>query len=122
MYSSADPDTRRQFIAGLRALADYLAANPAVPVPPHGEEITVHVNSTEEGGRIQVRRAARLLGVAVTDNTRCDGHFYAEKSFGPLAFRVLSIPDTCMARHHALWSYAGSVLPDDQTKQATLDA
>jgi hypothetical protein len=75
------------------------------------------MNSPEEGGSFQVRQAAQLLGVAVTDDTRHGGHYYADRSFGPLLYRVVSIPDTCMARHNALWSYAGAVSPEDPAYQ-----
>ncbi|HEV2377581.1 MAG TPA: hypothetical protein VGS19_36130 [Streptosporangiaceae bacterium] len=112
MSYSADPAHRQRFILGLRGLAEFLDANPAVPVPLHGEQITVHVNSTEEGGCFQVRQAARLLGVAVTDDTRHGGHFHADKPFGPITYRIVAIPDTCMARHRALWSYHGAVEPE----------
>jgi len=120
MSGSTDPATRAQFIAGLRDLADYLAANPAIPIPAYGDQITVNVNSTEDGGCFQVRQAARLLAAAVTDQTRGGGHFYTERSFGPLTYHVVAIPDSCMARHQALWSYAGSVDPGDQPYPATL--
>jgi hypothetical protein len=120
MSGSTDPATRDQFITGLRDLADYLAANPTLPVPAYGDQITVNVNSTEDGGCFQVRQAARLLAAAVTDQTRGGGHFYTEKSFGPLTYRVVAIPDTCMARHRALWSYAGSVNPAEPAPQATV--
>ena len=120
MSGSTDPATRAQLIAGLRDLADYLAANPTIPIPRYGDQITVNVNSTEDGGCVQVRQAARLLAAAVTDQTRGGGHFYTERSFGPLTYRVVAIPDTCMARHQALWSYAGSVDPTDPAHQATL--
>jgi hypothetical protein len=78
------------------------------------------MNSTEEGGAVQVRHAARALGAPVTDETSHGGHCYTQKSFGPLLYRIVSIPDTCMARHQALWSYAGSV--DPEPTRAPLDA
>ena len=111
MFPSADTDQRAAFIAGLHALADYLATNPAIPVPPYGEEITFHVDAAEDGGCHQVRQLARLLGARVTDETAHDGHCYATRSFGPLSYRVVSIPNSRMARHRALWSYDGCVTP-----------
>jgi hypothetical protein len=36
-------DERAAFITGLRGLADFLAAHPAVPVPPGYHKITIHV-------------------------------------------------------------------------------
>jgi hypothetical protein len=121
MYRPADPATRLQFTAALRDLADTLDANPAIPIPPYGDELTVCMNSAEEGGIAQVRQAARALGATVTDETRHGGHCYTQRSFGPLRYHIVSIPDTCMARHQALWSYADSVDPADHNPhQATL--
>src|SRR5262249_21210646 len=108
-------------IAGLHSLADFLAANPAIPIPAHGDVITVPLDSVEEGGAFQVRQAARALGATAVDETSYGGHFYTERSFGPLSYRIVSIPDICMARHQALWSYAGSVDPGHHNPhQATL--
>ena len=112
MSRPADPQTRLEFIAGLRALADTLAANPAIPVPPYGDRLIVNLNSAEEGGCLQVRQAARALGATVTDETRHGGHCYTQKAFGPLVYHIASIPETCLARNRALWSYAGSVSPE----------
>jgi hypothetical protein len=111
MFNSAGPAERAKFIAGLRALADYLATNPAIPVPPHGDDIIVHVDAAEDGGLIQVRQLARQLQATVIDETAHDGHCYAARSFGPVCYRVVSIPNSRMARHQAFWSYAGCVDP-----------
>lgn len=112
MFSYADETGRAAFITGLRALADYLDAHSAIPVPPHGTDILLHVSAAEEGGRIQVRQLARQLGATVTDETPYGGHCHAARSFGPVSYRVLSIPNTCMAASKALWSYHGCVQPD----------
>jgi hypothetical protein len=109
MFTSADQAGRLQFIAGLRALAEYLAANPGIPVPPYGTEITLHVDAAEDGGCDQVRQIGRLLQAHVTDETPRDGHCYARKSFGPVSYEARSIPNSRMARHQALWSYEGCV-------------
>lgn len=113
MSHPVDTATRTGFINGLRELADYLAANPGVPVSPHGDCLTVSVNFTEEGGAFQVREAARALAVPVRDETAIGGHYYAVKTFGPLEYRVVSIPAQCMARHLAWSSYSGAVNPDE---------
>lgn len=111
MNQPADTAARAEFITGLRELADYLARNPEVPVPPYGNCLLVNVNSTEEGGAFQVREAARALGTPVRDETATGGHYYTQKPFGPLEYRVVSIPDSCMARHLALSTYRGVVDP-----------
>lgn len=112
MYST-DPTGRADFIASLLALADYLARNPAIPVPLYGEVISVHADSTENGGSFQVDRIAKLLGAEVTDDTRSGGHYRAIRSFGRMTYEIVSIPETCMALHDALMSYRDSVIPDE---------
>ncbi len=108
-------DFRWAFIAGLRDLADYLAAHPAVPVPEHGTEIIVHAASTDDGGCAQVDRFARQLGVPVENELAYCGHYRAARSFGPVGYRMTAISDHAMARHHAHHSYRGCVTPDTWT-------
>lgn len=115
MYHHADTPGRAAFIAGLRELADFLAANPAIPAPPFGADILLHVDAAENGGRVQVRQLARLLHATVVDDTPHDGHCYTSRSFGPLTYRIVSIPHSRMARYHALWSYQGCVQPAPST-------
>src|SRR5579862_8780542 len=107
-----DPKARAGFITDLRALADYLTNHPDIPVPGSGSDFYLCADSYEDGGNLQVDRIARLLGVAVTDETAHGGHYYALRNFGCLVYRVTSIPGSCMARHHAEMSYAGCVTPD----------
>ena len=112
MYRPADPATRREFITGLRDLADYLAAHPGLPVPVYGRQIIVPLNPYDEGGSFQVRKYARLLGVPVTDEAATGGNCYAEKPFGSVIYKLVAIPDDSMARYHALTSYDGCVDPE----------
>jgi hypothetical protein len=112
MYYSNAPEERAGFIAALRQLADYLAEHPAVPVPEHGADITLHANSTEDGGRDQVTHIARLLGATITDDTATGGHYRATREFGLISYEAVSIPTSCMDRHHAFSSYRGCVTPD----------
>lgn len=106
---------RHDFITGLRDLANYLARNPGVPVPAGGIDVTVHADSDEDGGLLQVDHVARLMGVRVTDETAHGGHYTATRLFGPVGYTVVSIPVICMERHHALMSYHGHVAPDGNT-------
>ena len=106
---------RWDFITGLRDLADYLAAHPAVPVPEHGTEILLHAASTDDGGCAQVDRFARQLGVSVENELAYSGHYRAARCFGPVGYRMTAISDAAMARHHAHESYHGYVTPDTWT-------
>ena len=112
MYYSTDPAARASFISDLRALASFLAHHPAVPVPLYGEHITLHAASTDDGGRDQVNHLAALLGATTTDDTPSGGHYHADRAFGQLIYRIVSIPDVQMAFHQALYSYDGCVTPD----------
>ena len=40
-------------------LADYLAANPGIPVPRYGTTILLHLDDAEDGGRAAGRRPRR---------------------------------------------------------------
>ena len=84
---------RAALVAGLRDLADFLAAHPDVPVPPAYHEETIHDfpdGDTDEERRAGVDRAADAMGVPAAE-TR-GGHYKATARFGPLAYEVLMIP------------------------------
>jgi hypothetical protein len=112
VYYSTDPANRAEFITALRNLADFLAANPAVPVPLNGDVIRLHASSYEDGGKAQVDQIARLLGRTVTDDTADGGHYVVTREFGPLMYVAVAIPDSRRARFDAESSYRGCVIPD----------
>ena len=112
------PEHRAAYISGLRQLADYLQANPVLPVPPYTASITVHADSTENGGRAQVKAVAAILGVPVEDETAEVGHYRAERDFGPVTYCAISISDARMALYKALDSYSGCVTPDAENADA----
>jgi hypothetical protein len=109
---TTDPAKRGKFIASLRALADYLSASPAVPVPEYSTPIALCADRTENGGRAQVDTIAQLLDVIVTDDTATGGHYYARRTFGDLVFEIRSIPEAYIAQYDADMTYRGSVTPD----------
>lgn len=117
-YYTTEPARREEFIASLRALADHLAAHPAIPVPVHGDTIVMHADSTECGGNLQVEHVAALLGADVFDDTATGGHYLAVRSFGVLGYEIVSIPETCRAQYAAERSYWGCVKPDQPAKPA----
>jgi hypothetical protein len=112
MAYTTDPKTRAEFITSLRAMAEFLDRNPAVPVPARGADVLLSTDSYEDGGKAQVDNVARLLGATVVDDTAHDGHYVAGRMFGCLAYRVVSIPALSMAKHYADMSYSGCVTPD----------
>ncbi len=111
MLYSTQPTVRAEFITGLRELAAYLEQHPGVPVPKHGEIISLHTDATDDGGRGQVAHIAAQLGATVTDDTRNGGHLTATRMFGPIGYSVVSIPATVMEAHWASHSYYGCVTP-----------
>jgi hypothetical protein len=111
MFYTTDPQTRAGFIESLRELADWLAGNPAIPVPKYGEEITLHADSYEDGGKEQVDHIARLFDAPVTDDTP-DGHYSACRIFGYIGYEAVSISRAYSARRDAQRSYEDSITLD----------
>jgi hypothetical protein len=92
---------RTQTISGLRALADFLENNPAVPVSEFGWEVSHYPEGTDQEQKAEVDRIAALLSVA-PDNRR---HYMASKTFGRITYRAVHIPARRMAAYDALMSY-----------------
>ena len=105
---------RAGLIAGLHALADFLDANPALPVPALSADLMVHVRGTDAEQRTEVDRVAGLLDVSVDDQTARGGHYTAARGFGLVEYRCVAIPAKVMALHEARQSYARSIIPDGE--------
>jgi hypothetical protein len=91
-------------IAGLRQLADYLQAHPDVPIPRHGIEILVSVDSRET-----VQAAADALDVGTRE---ARGGFEAGRQFGGgVSLNVYVLSEQRIAEWSALTSYSGRVTP-----------
>jgi hypothetical protein len=109
---ATDPEHRSDYINGLRQLADYLDANPGVPVPKYGTSITVLADLADDGGIRQVEDiAAQLAAPVITDLDL--GRYAASRTFGPVGYEAVSHTRAVMAAYHALSSYDGCVTPDD---------
>ncbi|KPI18687.1 hypothetical protein OK074_7881 [Actinobacteria bacterium OK074] len=81
---------REAFIAGLRELAEFLAANPEVLVPRY-PVLGVIVNAADDTARrAGVHLVAALLGAPVEDLGQ--GFYSANRQFGPVAYRVTAVP------------------------------
>ncbi|WP_141580468.1 hypothetical protein [Actinomadura sp. WMMA1423] len=104
---------RHQIVSGLRALADFLEANPAVPVNEYGHDFLFPVRATDEtSAAAQVDHAAALLGVDVSDETRRDGHYSAERTFGRITYRIYHIPERRRRQYRAQDSYQDNIRLD----------
>jgi hypothetical protein len=111
VFYSTDPEERVGFITSLRELADFLASNPGVPAPKYGCQISLNADAYEDGGKAQVDHIARLLDARITDHTP-DGHYAADRSFGRILYRAVSIPDAWTARRNAQQSYEDCISLD----------
>ncbi|GGK69866.1 hypothetical protein Ppa06_36880 [Planomonospora parontospora subsp. parontospora] len=108
-----DTDHRPAVIEGLRELAAFLEANPAVPVPPHGVTV-LHfpARGTDAEMIAEIDRIAALLGTAPDPDDMAHGHHKARLAFGPVSYEALAILAAPRARYAALASYSGCVVPD----------
>ena len=105
---------RQEFITGLRQLADYLDAHPAIPTAPYDWELIVSTHRANDlDGIAEIDRIAVFLGMPVEDELADGGHYCAVKAFGPITYRACHIPARHRAAHRALMTYSKSVTPDD---------
>ncbi|MEV4183419.1 hypothetical protein AB0J28_18505 [Streptosporangium canum] len=102
---TTDCTVRAEFVAGLRRLADFLAANPKAPVPSYGAGITLHASGTDEERFAEVDRVADLIGVPASEGV----HYSTERDFGPVSYRAVAIPAEERARHEAGMSYYDAI-------------
>lgn len=110
---------RNETIQGLCALADFLQDNADVPVREHGGEYMLFVRDrSDDEARAEVDRIARLLGVAVQDDTGRGGHYTATRSFGRVAYHVVHIPDRARREHAARMSYLANITVDPDSTRA----
>jgi hypothetical protein len=104
---------RAQFTAALRELADFIDANPDLPLPPtysRSARVSPHLDGTDEEERAEVDRIAGILGVSPQESG--SGHYEAEREFGGRVwYRAVAISAARMAQHNALTSYSGAVTP-----------
>ena len=77
-----DSPERDAVVAGLRALAGYLAANPAVPIPPRGWDVSVHAEGTDSEQFSQVDLVSEIMGEHPVDQRAATGHHHVERSSG----------------------------------------
>ncbi|MFC5744769.1 hypothetical protein [Actinomadura rugatobispora] len=103
------PDPKRAAYAqGLRDLADFLEAQPEVPLPSY-PRVGPLLWGDDEDKRAEVERIASLLGV--TPRKEASQHL-ASRYFGPVVYEVVAITAEEMERHRALHSYRDNVQPE----------
>lgn len=118
---TTDPDCREAFIAGLRELADFLAANPAVAVSVQPVEIRVQPYGTDEQEAREIDAFAAAAGVDVVDQ-RDDPGFYsgrysAVRAFGPVTYEAFTYTAAALAESAARHSYSGNVQAGGESRE-----
>lgn len=113
MSMTTDPATREAFIAGLRNLADFLAANPGVPVSVQPTCLTVVAYGSDEECERQVDEFATAASAPVTDH-RSDpdehsGYYGASLNFGPVEYKAFTYTAASMAVSRAEDSYRDNI-------------
>lgn len=102
---STDTQRRTAFIDGLRDLAAFLQANPAVPVPADPAIITYYPEqATDEELCAEIDRIAALCGTVVDPRLLPLGHYTVSRCFGPVHVEWTAIlntarPDVPEPRH-----------------------
>jgi hypothetical protein len=84
-------------VAGLRALANFLEANPAVPIPRNGLEFGVATSGSDEQKRSQVKFAGLAIGEDVTDNAE-GTHSSVRRRFGPVSYHIFAVSGAHLQR------------------------
>lgn len=113
---------RHQTITGLRALADFLEANPAVPVKEYGAHYTVNTPVGDDAAAAaMVDQVAALLGAEVTDDRPRGGHYTASKTFGRITYQIVHIPARQMDEYYAHLSYRHNIRLDDTDQDGDQD-
>ncbi|MFI7641963.1 hypothetical protein [Nonomuraea sp. NPDC049400] len=119
MFVSADRPT---LVKGLRDLADFLDANPKIPIPTFGT-VTVHYfpTGTDEQIRAVIDRIADYLGSSINPADLKAGHYGTSISFGPATYNAVGILARARAQYAADASYRGCVTPDFVESPEALD-
>ncbi|WP_328708694.1 hypothetical protein [Microbispora hainanensis] len=100
---------RSALIAGLRALADFLDANPAIPVPRSVYALHFPHGATDAEMCAEVDQIAELLDAPINQEF---GHYGASIRFGPVEYKAVAVLAARRAQYEADRSYEGCIQPD----------
>ena len=94
MEHYANTDERSRFIAGLRALAEYLESKPEVPAPWNGTCIHVFPpRGSNEEQRTEIDVIAALINAEPCE-TVSGSQYAVSRYFGPIEYRAVAIDRT----------------------------
>jgi hypothetical protein len=91
--TTTDLVARTEFIAGFRALAEFLEAHPGLPVPrfSFNDGLTIYLSGDGVGERAEVDRVAGVL--ETTPDPDSSGLYQAARRFGgPVTYRIVAVP------------------------------
>ncbi|WP_424536810.1 hypothetical protein ACOZ38_44425 [Sphaerisporangium viridialbum] len=98
-----DTARRTAFIAGLRDLAAFIEANPAIPVPTDPAIITYYpAQATDAALRAEVDRIATLFGTHVDRRVLPHGLYATARRFGPVHYEATAILSNTTEPPHEL--------------------
>jgi hypothetical protein len=82
---------RHALIAGLRALAGFLEANPDVPAPAYTDVLVFPPDASEAEERQEIDTIASRIGsgIEISSSRR---HYTTSRQFGPVGYRAVAIP------------------------------
>lgn len=86
----ANTAERKQFIAGLIALALFLERNDDIPAPRWTAVMVFPEDTTETDKRREIDRIAERIGSATKESAA--HHYTASREFGLVEYRAVAIP------------------------------
>jgi hypothetical protein len=90
MPGYANITDRERFIAGLRALAEYLESCADVPAPQYGASVLVFPSyGTDEEQRAEIDAIAARINAVPGEIV--SGHYTVSRFFGPVEYRAVAI-------------------------------
>ena len=97
MNHYANPEERARVFAGLRDLADFLDQNEQIPAPRFADLLVFPPNGSDTEMFAAIDVIAEHIGTTASDADSPAGHYSAVRSFGPVLYRAVAIPQA--ARH-----------------------
>jgi hypothetical protein len=93
-------EQRIAYITALRDLADWLEANPDVPVPSYGHDLQLSLCGTEEQRRQDMQDMGAVFGSAPVDPYGDGTHLEVAKQFGPIKYFVHFASEAFTEEYH----------------------
>jgi hypothetical protein len=87
----ASPIQRQELIAGFHMLADFLAGNPEVPVPPSVDILVFPSFASDSAKRREIDLIASRIG-SRSQTFSSYRHYQTSRRFGPVEYRAVAIP------------------------------